>query len=442
MHPKRFSVLCAWLFLCCISTVVEAGASTAGTQAFNRAVAAFQTGKYRRALAGFLEARRDGINSSQLTYDLGVTYYRLRRYPEAQLEFSALVNIPSLAALAHYNLGLVAMRLHDKARALAEFNNAYVSAGNPGLRALASEALARVNTRPPVASRWTVFGDATFGYDSNVALTSESTVFTPAHRGSSLYSLSAGAIGQVSGSTQRGWQVVGTFYRVIYPKVSEFDQTYLHFGGQYQWKQGNWSPRLGLYAGTVTLGGADFENLVTFSADTRLHTSANNEWRGFYRYTRIRGSSGFDYLTGWHQSLGVEDALHFDNADLKFGYAFDFNERDNFNSPSQFLSASPTDNGLYAVYNWHINDALEAFWEADYQHSHYQGADIVIENGAATSVFREENWWSTGLGVRYAWSARWAVRISGRFTDNRSNIVPYSYHSNQILVSLEYFDPR
>lgn len=117
-------------------------------------------------------------------------------------------------------------------------------------------------------------------------------------------------------------------------------------------------------------------------------------------------------------------------------------ERNNFNSPSQFLSASPTDNGLYAVYNWHINDVLQTFWEANYQHSHYQGADNVFQSGAVTGVFREENWWSTALGLRYAWSPYWAVRISGRFTDNRSNIVTYSYHSNQIMLSLEHFSPR
>ena len=442
MHPKRFPVLCAWLLLCCASTAAVARASTAATQAFNQAVAAFQAGKYRQALADFLEARREGIDNPQLTYDLGVTYYRLSRYAEAQREFSALVDIPSLAALAYYNLGLVAMRQHERARARAEFNKAYLSAGNSGLHTLASEALAEVGTTPTAASRWTVFGDTSFGYDSNVALTSESTVFTPAHRGSSLYSLSAGAIGQVSGTPERGWQVAGTFYRVDYPQVSQFDQSYLHFGGQYRWITGNWSPRLGLYAGTVTLGGAAFENLVTFSADTRVHSSAGNVWRGFYRYTRIRGSSDFGYLTGWHQSLGVEDTLQFTHADLTFGYAFDFNERNNFNSSPQFLSASPTDNGLYAVYDWHINDALDAFWEADYQHSHYQGEDRVIQNGALTSMFREENWWSAALGLRYAWSARWVVRIGGRFTDNRSDITPYSYHSNQILISLEYFYPR
>ena len=440
--PKRFLTIHALLLVCCAAPIAGICASSSGTDAFRQAVAAFQAGKYREALVDFGTARRQGINNPQLTYDLGVTYYRLGRYPEAQREFTALVSITPLAALAHYNLGLVAMRQHERVRARAEFNNAYLSAGDSGLRDLASEALAKLGTPSPAAPRWSVFGDASFGYDSNVALTSESTVLTPAHRGSSLYSLTAGAIGQASGTSEQGWQIVGTFYRVDYPQVSQFDQSYLHFGGQYRWKNGNWSPRLGLYAGTVTLGGADFENLVTFSADTRMHASAGNVWRAFYRYTRIRGSSEFDYLTGWHQSLGVEDTLQFTHADLTFGYAFDFNERNNFNSSSQFLSASPTDNGLYAVYDWHINDTLDAFWEADYQHSHYQGADTVIQNGALTEAFREENWWSTALGLRYAWSSRWAVRIAGRFTDNRSNIIPYSYHSNQILFSLEYFYPR
>jgi len=110
MQSRHLLTSCSLILLCCASAAVGAQPAAAGTQAFNRAVTAFQTGNFQEALADFLEARREGIDSSQLTYDLGVTYYRLARYSEARHEFSALVDIPSLAALAHYNLGLVALR--------------------------------------------------------------------------------------------------------------------------------------------------------------------------------------------------------------------------------------------------------------------------------------------------------------------------------------------
>ena len=438
MNAKQILMLATGVLLCCVITAASAHASLSGPQVFTRGATAFHTGNYSQALADFLEARRDGIQVPQLGYDLGVTYYHLDRYDEARREFMVLAGIPSVAALSHYNLGLIAMRQHDQSRARAEFNEAYATAREPGLRALASAALDTLGAAPPQSLQWTAFADAGAGYNSNVALTSESTVLTPAHRGSDVYSLLAGAIGQLSGNNHQGWQAVGTFYRIDYPAVSQFNQSYLHLGGQYRWSSGNLSHMFGFYAGDLTLGSKNFETLATVSADSRYEYASGNTLHAFYRYTRVRGSINYDYLTGWHQSLGVEDTLQMTHTDLTLGYNFDFNERNNYNTASQFLSSSPTDNGLYALLNWHLNDATMLFFETDYQHSHYQGADTILQGGTSTSIFREDNWWSSALGMSYSFSQHWSLRLDYSFTDNRSNIQQYSYHSNQIMSTLEY----
>ena len=426
------------LLLGCALAVAEARLPPAGAQAFDHGMTAFRKGDFPQALVAFLEARRDGIHDPQLSYDLGVTYYRLGRYAEARREFTALTGLSSLAALSHYNLGLIAMRQHNAVCARTEFNAAYSQAREPALRTLARKALGELGTTPAPVFRWTAFAGTTAGYDSNVALTSESTVLTPAHRGSGMYSLLAGAIGQLTGNSLQGWQAVGTFYRVDYPQVSQFDQSYVHLGGQYRWGSERWNHMLGFYAGNLTLGSSKFESLATVSADTQYDLTSNDTLRGFYRYTRIQGGTDFDYLSGWHQSLGVENTLHMSRADLTLGYTFDFNERNNFNAGSQFLSASPTDNGLYGILNWHFTDITALYAETDYQHSHYQGADTVLANGAAVNIFREENHWSTTLGLHYFLSQRWSLRFDCSFTDNRSNIPQFSYHSNQIMTSLDY----
>ena len=88
-----------------------AGAAAQDAPAFERGIAAFQSGDYAAALQSFLEAQRAGLDTAGLHYNLGATYYRLQRYPEAEREFQALARDPAWAALAGYNLGLIALCL-------------------------------------------------------------------------------------------------------------------------------------------------------------------------------------------------------------------------------------------------------------------------------------------------------------------------------------------
>lgn len=443
MNAKRWSRLIIAVLCCClVAPVVHAQSGTRGAQAFARGITAFRQRNYAQALTEFLAARQFGIDAPQLGYDLGVTYYHLGRYSEARHEFSLLTSIPDLAALAHYNLGLIAMHSGDRSGALAQFDLACRLAPDAQLRTLAAEARSRLDSGFVSQPNWTAFFDTGAGYDNNVALTSESTVLAPTHTGSSVASLLAGVTGQLSGREVRGWQVVGTYYRMQYPSVSQFNQTYLHVGSQYRWSPPGWSNTAGFYLGDLTLGRSNFETLATVSVDVKRHLGNGDELRAYYRYTRVRGDGVYDYLTGWHQSLGAESVFRFTHTEFTLGYSFDFNERNNYNSASQFLSASPTENGLYAVLDWHRTPALNWSFEADYQHSHYQGADFIPLNGATTSVFREENWLSAVVRLNYTLSDRWALRADWRFTDNRSNIPVYSYRSSQVMLSLEYVNSR
>jgi len=53
-------------------------------------------------------------------------------------------------------------------------------------------------------------------------------------------------------------------------------------------------------------------------------------------------------------------------------------------------------------------------------------------------VFREDNWWNPSLGLKYALSPHWLLRLDCSYMDNRSNIPVYSYHSSQAMLTFEY----
>src|SRR5262245_40485525 len=106
MHFRTFCVVAISLFLC----LARAHAATADPLAFDRGIAAFGAGDYGGALESFLDAQRAGLDTPGLHYNLGATYYKLQRYPEAEREFQGLARDSAWGPLASYNLGLIVQR--------------------------------------------------------------------------------------------------------------------------------------------------------------------------------------------------------------------------------------------------------------------------------------------------------------------------------------------
>ncbi len=133
------------------------GAAADGTQAFEQAVKAFRAGDYPAALQLFLDARKAGLDTRGLHYNLGAAYYRLQRYPESEREFEGLASDPEWAALAHYNLGLIAQRTGRELQAIAYFERAHLTTTDPNLRTLAATASSGSAPRtraPRLSRRW------------------------------------------------------------------------------------------------------------------------------------------------------------------------------------------------------------------------------------------------------------------------------------------------
>ena len=150
---------------------VRAGAD--GSLAAERGIAAFRAGDYAAALQSFLDARAAGLDTPGLRYNLGATYYRLQRYPEAEREFQALVPDPKWAAVARYNLGLTAQRAGRAQQAMEYFEQARTTT-DPNLRALAATAFERLRGAPPSPQTSAVISLAG-GYDSNVTLSPDAS---------------------------------------------------------------------------------------------------------------------------------------------------------------------------------------------------------------------------------------------------------------------------
>lgn len=143
---------------------LSAAESAAAQSAFDKANSAFRSDDYAGALAGYNEALSLGKEGARLFYNMGLAHYRLGQYSQARWAYTEAAKDDSIAALAYYQLGVLANREGDRASAEEWFLRSRARADSPRLRRLSSRALEKIGAAPPrFESRFAVG----FGHDSN-----------------------------------------------------------------------------------------------------------------------------------------------------------------------------------------------------------------------------------------------------------------------------------
>lgn len=425
------------LFLC----LVPAGATGAGKEnqeAFQSAVASFRAGEYAAALRSFLAARQGGMDTPGLRYNLGVTYYRLQRYAQAETEFRVLSHEPRWAALAHYNLGLTAQRLGRPGDARAHFEHAQRSAAEPNLRALAGVALERLAAVSP--PRTGMLFSLAGGYDSSVVLPADAASFG-IQGGRDDYFAEAHAVAtrRLSGSAAAGWNGYGALVLRKYAELSEFDLLGWQAGASRDMDSGSSQTSLGGHLGAIHIDGDLLEQSA--AADVQLRRRRDGgELRARYRLARIGGGSGYRHLDGWQQRVSGEAGFALPGAVLRAGYQLELNDRRDLQLASDFYSYSPTRHALFAIAelpragDWQV-DAYAEYRSSRYRDPHRldAGARVVRrEDGRYVLAMRGSR--PVGLGRR--------LFVDYSYYRNDSNIAGYSYGRHQLMIGLELLRER
>jgi tetratricopeptide (TPR) repeat protein len=164
---KRFSglVLAGLILGATLLTPSLAAADPVAAQAaFDRANEAFRSGDYEAALADYNEALAGGKDSPRLFYNMGLAHHRLGQYSQAQWAFMEAQKDRRMAALAQYQLGVLANREGDKKSAERWFKRSLNNADSPKLRLLAVSALEKIGASQP---RFESAFAAGVGHDSN-----------------------------------------------------------------------------------------------------------------------------------------------------------------------------------------------------------------------------------------------------------------------------------
>ena len=413
-------------------------AAADGAQAAEQGITAFRAGDYQAALRAFLDALQAGLDTPGLRYDLGATYYRLQRYPDAEREFQALAFDPKWAPLARYNLGLTAQRAGRPQQAMEYFEQAYRTTTDPNLRALAATAFERLRGALPSAQTSGVISVAS-GYDSNATLSPDASTVGVSHQGDRFVEALAAATHLLAGNAERGWVAHGSLVLRKYADLHQFDVAGSRAGLSYERDSGRVHTGVGAYFDTAYIGGDRLEQGTSVDAQVSWRPDAGGELRGRYRFGHIVGGGGFEYLDGRQQRLSVEAGFTLASALLRAGYELELNHRRDLQQGSEFFSASPTRQSLFA------SVALRnlAGWQADargeYRVSRYGDPNLIDEGPplGILEVTRKDRRYGFALRANRRLTAPWGVFIDYSYYRNDSNLDTYDYSRQQLMAGIE-----
>lgn len=294
----RFAVV---VFLgCALLSAARAWAYSAqATAHFAEARAAFEAENYSKARALFEMALAEGMQGPAIHYNIGAAAYLGGDLPRAESAFREVARTPAMAALAYYNLGLVAQDRHDAREARDWFERAIKDSPNERLTELASQRLAELpETRAP--GLWTYYTRGGAGYDDNVSLRSSSIEGSP--------SGDADAYAELifAGSYSFGaWRIDTGAATLEYLDLDEYSQSALSLGAARGFRWDNWYFELGAYGSQLSLGGEVYERDIAAGLQAMRTFYGGSRLRALLRATSVEGKSAFAGLTGDRTELGL-----------------------------------------------------------------------------------------------------------------------------------------
>lgn len=447
--------ICPWVGLLvaamALSSLTQAARQSTAEADFESGVAAFRDGDIDKARVLLEQAFEAGLDSSSLRYNLGVVYFRLGLYDQAEAAFTGLLATPH-APLARYNLGLVLQKQGDAEGARAWFRRAADYSSPDQIQALAQQQLASTGSDssgnfPPDAKR-TSEADATrslgflfmaAGYDDNITGAPDTETTGEGSGFGDLLASGRVYFNQSQGSALRLDMVA---YTRQYLDNGDLDNSYLSASA-------SWQERLGagrLLAGITLSGfwfGADLlEQKVQLAT---AYESPGCFWPGVLALdcelevvaAKIQGGSGFSAYDGNFYGGSVSLEKSTGRWNFAISYRLDIDRRDDLDTGTEFFSLSPTRHELFFSAERRVAKRLSLGAKQTFRLSRYAEPHRLSENGQIRTDTREDDQFRSLVFANYQLDRRWRLGMELAWVDNQSTLERYQYQRTEFLISLD-----
>ncbi len=444
LHPRKnrvrlvgvlsFFCLSLWFFSNVAFADVASQAEPVAREAHRAGVQAARDGQYEKALVYFLDAQKNGLSTSGLSYNLAVTYYRLGQYTKAKKYFLRLAKKEESRQLAYFNLGLIFNRQNKEADAIRWFRRAHQAQGSDRIKAMSLEALRRFGKKPNVSKTWFAFASTSAVYDSNVTLAND-TLTGITRKSDTATQLIASGGGWLIGNRRNGLRFSLGAYLQKYKTLAKNDFTQLNAVlGQYN-RWGRWQTQVNVRLEDSYFGGTSYQQGLSLDNRGKRTLSRNHWLLTRYKLSRLQATnSRFNYLDGWRHQLRLGSQIRKKKKSFTNYYQLELNDRqDRINTAGRFTSFSPTRHLFRTRANLNVNSRWRLGLGGGFRYSAYRGEND-LSGGVATA--RVDRQYRASLNVNRRLSPRWKLSARYGFTRNDSTISVYAYRRYQVTLGI------
>jgi hypothetical protein len=346
-------------------------------------------------------------------FNIGVCAYRVGQWSRATAAFRETARTSSMAPLAHYNLGLVALAQDKKEQAASWFALAKREATDERLRALATEQLARLPQ--PAERNWYAYGSLAAGYDDNVALVSGGDVLGVSDTEDAFAELQLAFAAPLTGP----WRFDAGLVMLDYQDLNSFDQLSVNAGARYRKPLGDWTGEAGVQLAYSTLDSEGFQRKAMLILQATRPLTQDWRLRVRYRFSEIDGLDGFEGLDGTRHELGVRGVWRRGPWDVTVEYRYDSTEYQ-----AEELSFDRHQVSLDAQRDLNEN------WSVQLGVSHDRSSYDIAENAT-------ENRTEVTLGVSRWLSKQFRAVMRYAYANNQAELPEFDYGRSRIQAGIE-----
>ena len=398
---------------------------------FRAGVQAFNDGDLERARQLLEQARKAGITTDSLGYNLGVVYYRLGDFESANREFLHLVHTRH-RDLALYNLGLVAQAQGRLAVAQDYFTQVAKAAEQDNLRRLAMGQLVNAAQQQQPERRWLGYLSVSAGYEDNLSLLPDAASSNLSDTFSEAILVARGSLWQRRERNRLDrLELTANVYRRHYYSESDFSNDAAQLALAWVSEQGPNHWRVGLNQAWIRTGGEPREWQTSVDLRARhtgcgSHPSSRCELA--LRATFVQPYEDFKAYEGTRLQLTASQRDQWGNWQGDLRYRLEVNNRRDLEIDDLFVSLSPWRHGLQAGIRYRGWPAWVPGLEADYRLSDYPDRYRLGEG--ADGRRRDHRYLGRGF-LEIKPSQRLLITLEGSYTRNDSSLPRYDY-DNQV----------
>ena len=421
MYPLIRKTL--FLTTLCILFVTKAYAS-AETD-FNKGHELFKAGKYSLAAEKFESARKQGMKTVALYYNLASTYFKLEEYRGARHYFKLVAKTPSMRELAEYNLGLIELKEGNKNRASEYFSAIVNNSNDEKLIRLSKKQLITIKT---LDDKVKVFVSANLGHDDNITASPSDTIVGSSD---SYYDVFLSADALISGKRKNGWMVDATYFKIDFSDTDTFDEYQYAVGITNAHKLSTWGVNTHLTYSQNYFGGVNYQNAIKLDIRGKKSLTKTEKLYLRYRYEDISSQDViYDYLEGTRQRFRI-DYRNYARKNIKqIYYELELNDRGYLNTLAYAYDYSPTRHSIRGKYTHIFNDTWHLIGDLSYRMSDFPSSSTPV-------LFdRDDKRIKSSIALDYRLDKTFKIRTKIQHTNNESTEDQYDYDKTQITVGV------